>query len=182
MNFEKPYKPKSGYNLLGLFVTIILFSLAVIFLTIAYQARDWMWWLSGFQQEPALVTVYQDGKKTEYRQGQPGYSELAEGVRDSLNSGVARMSGVGLSGGSLEDAYAQGLTVEAFFESPAKLHAYFNTGDPTQMLFPIIGRHSELKVVFLAENGRYFVNAPALKDVSPLRKALLSLGYLKSDS
>ena len=64
-------------------------------------------------------------------------------MRASLAQGVARQSGIGLSEGSLQDAYNQYVTVEVFFDRPVKLHAWFNTDSPTQMLFPITGRHSE---------------------------------------
>ena len=67
--------------------------------------------------------------------------------------------------------------MEVFFERPVKLHAWFDTGEPTQMLFPLTGRHAELSIVLLGQNGKYLASPPALKTVEPLREAVQSLGY-----
>ncbi len=68
-------------------------------------------------------------------------------------------------------------TVEAFFAVPMKLHAPFYIGYPTQMLFPITGRHSDYTIVFLSAGDAYWVNAPLLKTTQPLLDALKALGY-----
>jgi hypothetical protein len=123
------------------------------------------------------VVVYNGGSRTEYQPGQPGFNELSGAVNESLNRGVARQSGLGLSPDSLKDAYNRYLTVEVFFSRPVKLHAWFNTHWPTQMLFPISGRHAETAVVFMGSGGIYLSNSPALNTTEPIRAALKALGY-----
>ena len=171
-------KSKSGPSILSLFLTLVVFIAAAVYGTIALAAQDWLWFRSGFKVKPDRVVIYHNGEKAEFTQGDVGYEALAAAVRDSLDRGVARQSGIGMGEVSLQEAYQKYLTVEAFFYSPVKLHAWFNTYLPTQMLFPITGRHSELRVVFLGMDGRYMTNGPVLKDLSPLRAALLELGYL----
>jgi hypothetical protein len=164
-------------NLSVMFLTLLTFGGCMIYFVIAFTAQDLAWFLSGFDGVPVRVLVYHEGQKTEYTFGTPGYAELANGVRSSLNQGVARISGTGLSSESLQDAYSKYVSVEAFFEQPVKLHAWFYTGEPTQMLFLITGRHSEESAVFLSSTGNYMSGAPVLKTVQPLLAALASLGY-----
>lgn len=169
---------KLNPNIPGMLIAVILFGGLAIYGTIALSAQDWLWFMPGFSEPPSRIIVYHEGKRTEYILGEPGFEVLAEGVRASLNQGVARQSGIGLSEGSLQDAYNQYVSVEAFFDHPAKIHTWFNTDSPRQMLFLISGRHSDLNIVFLGgAQGTYLSGAPALNTVAPLVNALRTLGY-----
>lgn len=168
---------KLQLNLLQMVLVIIGVIVAIVYVTAALASQDPIWFQGGFDAKPARIIVYHTGQQTELTAGQPGFAQLAEAVRASLAQGVARPSGIGLSLGSLQDAYTQFVTVEAFFDPPVKLHTWFDTGWPTQMLFPITGRHSELNVVFLGNKGTYMAGAPALKTIEPIREALRALGF-----
>ncbi len=170
---------KLNTNILGMLLAVAGFGLLSIYGTIAFSARDAVWFLTGFGVKPARITLHHDGQHTQLGYDDPGMAELAEAVRASLAQGVERQSGIGLSQGSLEDAYNVYVTVEAFFDQPVKLHTWFNTGWPRQMLFPITGRHSDLSVVFLGEQGQYWSGAPALNTTQPIRDVLRAQGYLK---
>ena len=164
-------------NILEMLVAVIGFALVAIFAVIAFSAQDAFWFWNGFDDKPDRMIIYQAGQQTELLSGDPGFAELAEAVRASLAEGVARPSAIGLSQGSLEDAYQQYVTLEVFFDRPVKLHASFNTGHPQQMLFPITGRHSDLNVVFLGAEGAYLSDAPVLKTTEPIRRALQAAGF-----
>jgi hypothetical protein len=174
---KKQPTDKLQVNILGMLAAVIGFGLLAVFLTIVLSAQDPLWFTTGFDVLPERIVIYQAGQRVELRSGQPGYTEMAEAVRACLAQGSARASGIGLSQGSLDDAFSLYLTVEAFFSQPVKLHAAFNTGAPNQMLFPITGRHSDQPVVFLGKNGTYMANGPVLKTVQPIRDALRSLGF-----
>ena len=162
----------------GLMIAAIIgFMLAAYYSITAISARDALWFWNGFDDKPVRMIVYHDGKRTELLSGDPGFAELAEAVRASLAEGVARPSGIGLSASSLEDAYKLYVTLEVFFDRPVKLHASFNTSHPTQMLFPITGRHSDLNLVLLGVEGKYMSGAPALKTAEPIREALRAAGF-----
>lgn len=150
----------------------------VIFMSNATTSQDWLWFKTGFDERPSRIIIYHDGGQVELQPGQPGFNDLAEAIRASLAGGVAQQSNTGLSDQSRQEAYIRYTTVEAFFDRPVKLHAFFYTGHPTQMLFPITGRHSDRPIVFLAENGEYRVNAPVLRTKQPILEVLRELGYV----
>jgi len=170
---------KLNTNITGMLLSVIGLGLLAVYATIAFSARDAFWFLTSFDERPARVIIYHEGKRTEMQRGDPGFDPLAEAVRASLADGVARPSGIGLSPGSLDDAYNMYVTVEVFFDQPVKLHAAFNTDSPRQMLFPITGRHSGVPAVFLGVEGQYMADAPALKTIEPIRDALRAQGFLQ---
>ena len=164
-------------NVGGMLVAVIGFMVVAYYAVTAISAQDAVWFLNGFDDRPVRVIVYQAGRQTGLLPGDPGFAELAQAVQASLAEGVARPSGIGLSSGSLEDAYKLYVSLEVFFGRPVKLHAAYNTGHPTQMLFLITGRHSDLNVVFLGVEGAYMSSGPVLKTTEPIRKALQAAGF-----
>jgi len=162
-------------SLIKMILVVVVFGLFIYLFTIAFVTQDFFWFKKGFAEKPFRVVVYHQGLRIEYRSGQPGYELLASAIQQSLDSGVVRQSGIGLGEQTLYEAKTKYTTVEAYFLQPVKLHANFYTGHPTQMLFPITGRHSELSVVFLGDHGEYWVNGPVLRDMQPIRDALVQL-------
>ena len=173
---EKTDRVRTGpVKMVALVAALVLL---IVYGTLSVTAQDPFWFLKGFRYQPTHIVVYHhEGKRTELRPGDSGFAELTAAIQTCLAPGAERPSGIGFSDASLLDAYSRYLTVEVFFDRPVKLHAWFNTGEPTQMLFPITGRHSELSVVLLGQNGKYLASPPALETVEPIREALQSLGY-----
>ena len=141
------------------------------------MARDPVWFVGGFEDRPSRIIVYHHGERTELRPGEDGFEELSNAAVTSLEAGFARLTSLGLSEPSLQDAYTRDVSLELFFERPVEIHTWFSTGRTTQMLFLITGRYSELKVVMLGDEGDYRSGAPQLKSWEPVREALKSLGY-----
>jgi hypothetical protein len=163
---------------LKMMALVAILVLIIYYATMTVTAEDPLWFLKGFRYDPARIAVYHhEGKRTELRPGDPGFDELTAAIQASLAEGAERPSGIGYSDASLLDAYSRYVSVEVFFEQPVKLHAWFDTGAPTQMLFPITGRHSELSLVLLGRDGKYLASPPSLKTVEPIRQALRALGY-----
>jgi hypothetical protein len=150
----------------------------VVYGTISVTAQDPLWFVKQFGSRPARIVVYHHGgTRTELQPGQAEFEELAVAIQASLAGGVERPSGIGFSNASLADAYTRFVTVEAFFNHPVKLHAWFDTGAPTQMLFPITGRHAELSVVLLGQGDKYLSGPPVLRTMEPIRETVQALGY-----
>jgi hypothetical protein len=175
---EKNFKTdKVRTNSLRMVLVVIGFLAIMSFLTIIFTTSDPLWFTNSFGERPEKVVVYHDGQKTEYVLGKDGYADLAEGVRLSLAGGVQRPSGIGLSEGSVDDAYNLYTSVEAFFPYPVKVHSWFNTGNPTRMLFLITGRHSDQNIVFMGSKTAYLASGPVLNTIQPLLDAMVKLGY-----
>lgn len=154
------------------------FLLAILYGTIVFSTGDFFWFLKEFRRRPdQIIVYYAGGKRASLLPGDPDFDQLASAIQATLSEGLERPSGIGLSDASLLDAYARYVTVEAFFAYPVKLHAWFDTGEPTRMLFPITGRHSELSLVVLGKGDKYLASPPVLKTMQPLRDALHELGY-----
>lgn len=162
-------------TLLRMILVVLVFGFLIYFFTIVFVSQDPLWFQEGFFEKPVYVVVYSAGQRSEFRPGDPGYDVLAGAIQQSLNDGVLRQSGVGMSEQSLADAYQKYVSVEAFFNQPVKLHANYNTGWPTRMIFPITGRHSDLSVVFLGNDQGYRINGPVLNNMQPIRDALVQL-------
>jgi hypothetical protein len=159
-------------------VLVVGFIGFVLYGTIVFTTGDFFWFLKRFGGHPASIVVYYDnGRRTELRPGQPGFDDLASAILACLSGGLERPSGIGFSDASLLDAYTRYVTVEAFFEQPVQLHAWFGTEPATQMLFPVTGRHSEMSLVLLGTHGKYLASPPVLKTIEPLRETLRALGY-----
>jgi len=172
------YRARDRTQPLKMILMLGAFLLAILYGTIVFTTGDMLWFLNGFHSQPARIIVYYDaGQRTELFPGDPGFDVLAGAIQDSLSEGLDRPSGIGLSDASLLDAYSRYVTVEVFFSHPVKLHAWFDTGEPTRMLFPITGRHSELSLVVLGQGGKYLASPPVLNTIQPLRDALHQLGY-----
>jgi hypothetical protein len=176
---QTPPTDRLQINVPGMVAAVVGFGLAVVYLTTALAAQDGLWFLKGFAAEPDRIIIYHGGTRTELRPGEPAFAALARAVRESLAHGASRPSIVGFSEGSLQDAYNLYVTLEAFFDQPVKFHAGFNTGRPTQMLFPLTGRHAELNIVLLGRDGVYWASPPVLNNLEPLRETLKALGYLQ---
>ena len=175
---EKVPDYSSRTHPIRMIVLIIGFIGLVLYGTIVFTTGDFFWFLKRFGSHPASIVVYYDqGKRTELHPGQPGFDDLASAIQTCLSEGLERPSGIGFSDASLLDAYTRYITVEAFFEQPVQLHAWFDTGPATQMLFPITGRHSEMSLVLLGTRGKYLASPPVLKTIEPLRETLKALGY-----
>ena len=165
-------KPLRMLAMVGGFILLVLYG------TIAFTSGDLVWFIKRFDSKPVRIVVYHDGgKRTNLDPGDPDFEPLAQAIRSSLSEGLERPSGIGLSDASLLDAYTRYVSVEAYFQRPVKLHAWFNTEEPTRLLFPITGRHSDLSLVVLGKNGQYLSSPPVLNTVEPLRQTLHELGY-----
>jgi hypothetical protein len=168
---------KGGPNAVQMLVILVAFVALAYYGFFSLIARDPLWFLKGFVEEPSLIFVYHDGQRMELRPGDAGFDELASAVQSSLGQGFARLTQIGFSDTTLQEAYTQNLTLEVFFARPIELHTWFFTGPTTQLLFPISGRHADESVVLLGEKGQYRVGAPVMLDMAPIQEALRSLGY-----
>ena len=168
---------KDRTNTIQLLILLVGFVLLSYYATVSLTSRDPLWLLRGFEGRPSRIVVYHGGQRTVLLPGQAGFDDLADAVQACLAEGFARLSNLGFSEQSLQDAYTRSVTLEVFWDRPVELHTWFPTGRTTQMLFPITGRHAELPAVLLGDKGQYRAGAPVLNTMDSVREALQSLGY-----
>ena len=168
---------KLNVNLPGMLIVVVGFLVVTYYLITAFSAGDALWFMKGFSAQPSRLIIHHDGQHTEIKKSDPAFAPLASAVQQALNNGVNSPSAMGYSQSSLDDARNLYVSLEAFFDQPAKLHAPFNTGLATEMLFPITGRHSDRNIVLLGENGVYRIDPPVLTNMEPIRAVLKGMGY-----
>lgn len=169
---------KDRTNTIPLLILIAGFVILFYYGITSLSARDPLWFASEFKGQPSRIIVYDGGQRTELRPGQADFDALAGAVQKSLSAGFARLTKLGLSEQSLQEAYARDVTLEVFFAEPVELHTWFDPGQTTQMLFLISGPYADMSVVLLGEEGQYRAGAPVLKTMEPIRETLQSLGFL----
>jgi hypothetical protein len=167
----------TGTNAILLLIVTVGFVVLAYYVTVSFTARDFLWFLRRFEDQPSRIVVYHTGQPTELVPGQAGFHELASAVQTSLAQGFAGLTNIGFSEQTLQNAYTQYVTLEVFFDQPVKLHTWFPTGRTTQILVPITGPHSELSVVLLGDQGRYRVGARVLNTTEPILETLETLGF-----
>jgi hypothetical protein len=173
---SRPRK-KDRTNTISLVILVVGFAVLAYYAITSLTARDPLWFTGQFEGQISRIVVYHAGQRTKLAPEQADFDELADAVQTSLAEGFARLTSLGLSEESQQDAYTKYVTLEVFFERPVELHTWFVTGRTTQMLFLITGRHSEMSVVFLGDEGRYRSGAPVLETMEPIREAVQSLGF-----
>ena len=167
----------TGTNAIQLLIVTVGFVVLAYYVTVSFTARDFLWFLRRFEDQPSRIVVYHTGQPTELVPGQAGFHELASAVQTSLAQGFAGLTNIGFSEQTLQNAYTRYVTLEVLFDQPVEMHTWFYPGRTTQMLFPITGRHSEMSAVLLGDGGHYRPGAPVLKTTEPIREALKSLGF-----
>jgi hypothetical protein len=168
---------KDRTNTIPLLILIAGFVFLFYYGITSLSARDPLWFASEFKDQPTRIVIYSEGQSTELRPGEADFDALAQAVQASLSRGFARLTKLGLSEHTLQQAYARDVTLEVFFMQPVELHTWFDTGRTTQMLFPITGPYADPPVILLGDDGQYRAGAPVLKTMEPIHKALGSLGF-----
>jgi hypothetical protein len=171
---------KDRTNTIPLLILIVGLMLLFYYGITSLSARDPLWFSHEFEDIPSRIVIYSAGQSTELRPGESDFDALAQAVQASLSEGFARLTKLGLSEHTLQEAYTRDVTLEVFFRQPAELHTWFGTGRTTQMLFPITGPYADPPVVLLGDDGQYRAGAPALKTVEPIREALIALGFYQN--
>ena len=104
-------------NTLQLLIVIVGFLLLAYYGMIALTSRDPLWFLGGFEGQPSRIVVYHAGQRaggvhpTELLPGEAGFDELASAAQTSLDQGFARLTTLGLSQKSLQEAYTRCVTL-----------------------------------------------------------------------
>lgn len=173
------YTHPSQMNIWPPLLMMAAFGIAIFYLVTAMNTQNWAWFLNETEHvTPSRIVVINNGTEQVYTQGRDGFLELSTAVEQSLsNLSNTALINIGLSEQTLTDYATRSLVVELYFDQPVRFNSMARTGEPTQLLIPVTGRHSGGGYVFRGAQGDWWFGAVRMADPEPLFKTLESLGH-----
>jgi hypothetical protein len=162
------------------FLILIVITVAGIYLLNAFNSGSWLWFQgkATVLDPPSRIVVVANGERTILQPGTDYYDELSEAAVQALSKfSNTDLVSIGLSDQTLADYAEDALIIELYFDRPLQFNTLARTGDPTQLLIPIDGRHAAGGYVFRGAQGEWWFGAVRMADPSPLYTVLQQMGY-----
>ena len=162
------------------FLVLILVAGAIIYLLNVLNSGSWLWFQgkAAVLEPPARIVIVENGERTVLQPGTEFYNELSEAAVLALSKfSNTDLVSIGLSDQTLADYAENSLVVELYFDKPLQFNTLARTGDPTQLLIPIEGRHAAGAYVFRGAAGEWWFGAVRMADPSPIYAVLQQMGY-----
>jgi hypothetical protein len=161
------------------FIGLILFAVFAIYFVNVLNTGNWFWFQSkATHVRPSRIVIVDHGERTVITQGHRYFNTLADAAEASLSKlNNTDLISVGLSEQTLSDYSTDSLIVELYFDKPVIFNSIARTGEPTQLLIPIEGRHAGGGYVFRGAQGTWWHGAVRMADSSPLIGALAQIGF-----
>jgi len=162
------------------FLILILITVVGIYLLNAFNSGSWLWFQgkAAVLDPPSRIVVVDNGVRTVLQPGTDYYNELSEAAVQALSKfSNTDLVSIGLSEQTLADYAEDALVVELYFDRPLQFNTLARTGDPTQLLIPIDGRHAAGGYVFRGAQGEWWFGAVRMADPTPLYTVLQQMGY-----
>ncbi len=162
------------------FIVFILSTLLFVYAINALNSQDFLWFISRtVDAHPNRIVVWQDGEQIVIQPGHDDFPELSEAAHESLRDfNNTNLINIGFGEDTLSYYEDTGVMVELFYDRPVEFHAPFRTGDPTQLLVPVNGRHAGYDYFFRGGKGEWWFGAMRMADSSYLLSTLAELGYV----
>lgn len=166
-------------NVLKPLLVSIGFVLFIIYALISMNTRDWLWFMANTEiSEPVRIIVKNDGERLTYMPGDAEFERLAPVIETAISDlNNTALIDVGLSDNTLEDYNELYTVVEVHYDNPLKFGTHFRTGEPTELLFPITGRHSGTGLFFRGNKGEWHYGALRMADPAILYSELQAMGF-----
>ncbi len=162
------------------FLILVVITVVGIYLLNVFNSGSWLWFQgkAAVIDPPSRIVVIDNGVETTLQPGADHYDALAEAVVQALSEfSNTDLVSIGLSDQTLADYAQDSLVIELYFDRPLQFNTLARTGDPTQLLIPIDGRHASGAYVFRGTQGEWWFGAVRMADPSPLYNALQQMGY-----
>lgn len=161
------------------FIGIVIFGVLVIYLVNVFNTDNWLWFQSkATNVRPSRIVIVDHGQRTILTPGHEDFSSLASAASQALSRlNNSDLVNVGLSEETLNDYATNSLVLELYFDGPVRFNTMARTGEPTQLLIPIEGRHADGGLAFLGARGEWWYGAVRMADPTPLYTALKDMGY-----
>lgn len=134
---------------------LVIFIVLVIYLLNVFNTGNWFWFLnSATNTRPTYIVILDYGERINLEPGSPEFEVLADGIESSLSQlGNMDLITIGLSQETLSDYATKSLVLELHYDRPVIFNSLARTGEPTQLLIPIEGRHANAGYVFMGAQG-----------------------------
>ncbi len=162
------------------FLILILITVVGVYLLNAFNSGSWLWFQgkATVLDPPSRIVIVSDGERTVLQPGTNYYNELSEAAVQALSKfSNTDLVSIGLSEQTLADYAEDSLVIELYFDRPLQFNTLARTGDPTQLLIPIDGRHAAGAYVFRGAQGEWWFGAVRMADPTPLYTVLQQMGY-----
>lgn len=164
------------------FIIFMVFAIAAIYFINALNTGNWLWFQSNATHvRPSRIVIMDHGQEIVISPGHANFNMLADAIEQSLSElNNTEAVGIGLSEETLNDYDTDGLVLELYFDTPVQFNSIARLGNPTQLLIPLEGRHSEGGLVFRGDRGEWWYGAVRMANPLPLYAALQQIGYTVS--
>jgi hypothetical protein len=172
-------KHPSQIRIIEPFVIFLVIGAAIIYLVNALNTGNWLWFQAGSTDvRPARIVIVDHGQRTIVAPGHAEFNALADAASASLSEfSNSDLVSIGLSTQTLDEYANESLVLELYFDAPLHFNLLVRTGEPTQLLIPIEGRHADGGYVFRGAQGEWWFGALRMADPAPLYAALQQMGY-----
>ena len=162
------------------FLILIIAATLIVYLLNALNSGNWLWFQgrAAVLDPPSRIVVINNGERTVLQPGTDYYDELSEATVQALSEfSNTDLVSIGLSEQTLADYAEDSLVIEVYFDRPLQFNTLARTGNPTQLLIPINGRHAAGGYVFRGAQGEWWFGAVRMADPTPLYSVLQQMGY-----
>jgi hypothetical protein len=157
-------------------LVVVLFFGTIYYGIMAVNNRDLLWWWPWFDEMPSEIVMYRTGQKTVITPDSPDYAPLVKAINESLSQRIGYLN-LGVGEETLKEYSTEGAAVEVIYPSLVSMHSQYRLVPFDRLLMPLRGRHSESRVVFFGQEGRYLAGAIQLATTDPIKETLADLGY-----
>lgn len=172
-------KHPSKIRIIEPLLTLVVFGVAAIYMLNVFNTGNWFWFRGTTTEiNPSRIVIVENGERTLLQPGAANFETISMAVQDSLAKfSNSDLINIGLSEQTMQDYESESLIVEIYFDRPIQFNTLARTGEPTQLLIPIDGRHANGRYVFRGDKGEWWFGAIRMADPSALYTALQQMGY-----
>ena len=171
--------PHQSGNVLRAFLVTAIAFVAIGYTVIAWNANNFFWFLSTAElSEPLRIVINDHGERLAFTPDNDEFAPLAEAVALSVSElNNADLLPIGLSEATLAEYDTRFIVMEVHYSRPIKFNTRFRAGEPTNLMFPITGRHAGDGIFFRGTKGEWWYGGLRMADPTPLYNELSRLGY-----
>jgi hypothetical protein len=161
-------------SLLQMIVITLPIIAAMVFLLIAFNTGDLLWFWPVFDEIPIGMKVYCYGEQVEIRAGDPAFEAVNAAVNQVL-SGTKRWDQLSLSDVTYQEYQTsdQVVMLELYYDPPVRIHSYYKFFKSLDtIIIPLVGRHAQYNTVFGRWGDYYAVGSFHMNTMAPIVDAL----------